>query len=85
MCAPTGTDYGKIDDRLRLPQSKDDLVDYQEILDEWMQDDGVDVHLTIDRPQEGWDGHVGFVPNYVKELNFDTEQDGRHVRPAHHD
>mgnify|MGYP001113482136 CR=1 FL=1 len=30
---------------------------------------GVDVELTIDRPQEGWDGHVGFVPNYVKELN----------------
>ena len=32
---------------------------------------GVDVELTIDRPQEGWDGHVGFVPNYVKELNPD--------------
>ncbi len=29
----------------------------------------VNVHLTIDREQEGWDGHVGFVPNYVKELN----------------
>lgn len=21
----------------------------------------VNVHLTIDREQEGWDGHVGFV------------------------
>mgnify|MGYP002579171937 CR=1 FL=1 len=50
-------------------RSKDDLVDYQEILDEWMQDEGVEVNLTIDREQEGWDGHVGFVPNYVKELN----------------
>ena len=30
------------------------------------------MHLTIDREQEGWDGHVGFVPNYVKELGFDT-------------
>ena len=28
------------------------------------------VYLTIDREQEGWDGHVGFVPNYVKELSF---------------
>ena len=34
-----------------------------------MQDDGVEVYLTIDRPQDDWDGHVGFVPNYVKELN----------------
>ena len=50
-------------------RSKDDLVDYHEILDEWMKDEGVDVELTIDRPQEGWDGHVGFVPNYVKELD----------------
>ena len=31
------------------------------------------VHLTIDREQEGWDGHVGFVPNYVKELDFKPE------------
>lgn len=50
-------------------RSKDDLVDYQEIINEWMQDDGITVNLTIDREQEGWDGHVGFVPNYVKELN----------------
>ena len=28
-------------------------------------------NLTIDREQEGWDGHVGFVPNYVKELSPD--------------
>lgn len=50
-------------------RSKEDLLDYNEILSEWMQDDGVEVHLTIDRPQDDWDGHVGFVPNYVKELN----------------
>lgn len=49
-------------------RSKEDLVDYQEILDEWMKDDGIEVNLTIDREQDDWDGHVGFVPNYVKEL-----------------
>ena len=31
-------------------------------------------HLTIDREQEGWDGHVGFVPNYVKELNMSVDK-----------
>ena len=39
-----------------------------------MKEPGFNVHLTIDRPQDGWDGHVGFVPNYVKELNFDTSK-----------
>ena len=55
-------------------RSKDDLCDYQEILDEWMKDDKVRVDLTIDREQEGWDGHVGFVPNYVKELAPSTDK-----------
>ena len=39
-----------------------------------MNEAGVDVHLTIDRPQDGWDGHVGFVPSYVKELEFPTNK-----------
>lgn len=65
--------YGKID-IVYGSRSKDDLVDYKEIIDEWCKDEGVTVHLTIDREQEGWDGHVGFVPNYVKELGFDTQK-----------
>ncbi len=55
-------------------RSKDDLVDYNEILTEWMSDDGVEVNLTIDREQEGWDGHVGFIPAFVKELNPDLKK-----------
>ena len=64
--------YGTID-IVYGSRSKDDLLDYQEIINEWSKDTGVNVHLTIDREQEGWDGHVGFVPNYVKELGFTTE------------
>ena len=55
-------------------RSKADLVDYQEIINEWMTDTGVEVNLTIDREEEGWDGHVGFVPNFVKELNPDLNK-----------
>lgn len=62
--------YGKID-IVYGSRSKDDLLDYQEIINEWSNDSGVNVHLTIDREQEGWDGHVGFVPTYVKELGFE--------------
>lgn len=65
--------YGKVD-IVYGSRSKEDLVDYQEILDEWCNDEGIDVHLTIDNPQDNWDGHVGFVPNYVKELGFDTNK-----------
>ncbi len=54
-------------------RSKDDLVDINEIQNEWMNEKDFEVHLTIDRPQEGWDGHVGFVPNFVKELGLNTQ------------
>lgn len=70
-CRANRENYGSID-IVYGSRSKDDLVDYNEIISEWMQEDGIKVHLTIDREQEGWDGHVGFVPNYVKELNFST-------------
>ena len=65
--------YGKID-IVYGSRSMADLVDFPEIIDEWCKEDGINVHLTIDNPQPEWDGHVGFVPNYVKELQFDTSK-----------
>ena len=65
--------YGKVD-IVYGARSKDDLVDYPEITNEWCKEPGLQVHLTIDREQEGWGGHVGFVPNYVKELGFSTDK-----------
>ena len=67
--------YGKID-IVYGSRSKDDLAFYNGIISEWMSptEKDVTVHLTIDREQEGWDGHVGFVPNYVKELAFETNK-----------
>ena len=64
--------YGRVD-IVYGSRSKDDLVEYREIVEEWMHEENFHVHLTIDREQEGWDGHVGFVPNYVKELGFNPE------------
>lgn len=65
--------YGKVD-IVYGSRSADDLVDYNEIISEWVNEPDFNVWLTIDREQEGWDGHVGFVPNYVKELGFDTNK-----------
>ena len=67
------SNYGKVD-IVYGSRSADDLVDYKEIIDEWCNEEGINVYLTIDREQEGWDGHVGFVPNYVKELGFSTDK-----------
>ena len=57
--------YGKVD-IVYGSRSKEDLVDFDEIKNEWSNAENVNVYLTIDREQEGWDGHVGFVPTYVK-------------------
>ncbi len=65
--------YGTVD-ILYGSRSADDLVQRKEIEEVWSVAPGVNVHLTIDREQEGWDGHVGFVPAYLKELNFSTDK-----------
>ena len=65
--------YGRVD-IVYGSRSKEDLVEYKEIVEEWMHEENFHVHLTIDREQEGWDGHVGFVPNFVKELGFTTDK-----------
>ena len=73
-CLAKRENYGKID-VVYGSRSKDDLLTIDEIQNEWMKpENDLDVHLTIDRAQEGWDGHVGFVPNYVTELGFDPNK-----------
>ena len=65
--------YGTVD-IVYGSRSADDLVQLKEIQEVWMKTAGVNVHLTIDRDQEGWNGNVGFVPTYLKELNFSTDK-----------
>lgn len=72
-CRANRANYGHID-VVYGARSMDDLVDYQEIITEWQQEKDMTVYLTIDRPQDGWEGHVGFVPNYVTELGFEKNR-----------
>lgn len=65
--------YGKVQ-VIYGSRSKEDLVDYDEIVNDWIAGGDIEVNLTIDRPQDNWQGHVGFVPNYVKELNPDLSK-----------
>lgn len=66
-------DYGFID-VVYGARTKDDFVDYEELSEIWPKQDKMAVHLTIDRPQEGWSGNVGFVPNFLKDLKFTPDK-----------
>ncbi len=72
-CRDNRDKYGEID-IVYGSRSKEDLLDYDEIINEWVTDKGIKVHLTIDNAQDDWDGHVGFVPSFVKELGFSTDK-----------
>lgn len=63
-------DYGKVT-VVYGSRSDADLVFFEEIEKEWKTAKDFDVYLTIDRETPTWKGHVGFVPNYVKEIGLD--------------
>lgn len=66
-------DYGKVD-IVYGARTSGDLVHRNEIFANWPAGMNTNVHLTVDREEEGWEGNVGFVPNYVKDLKFDTNK-----------
>lgn len=66
-------DYGSID-IVYGARSKEDFVRYEELTQVWPQQENTRVHLTIDRPQEGWNGNVGFVPAFLRQLNFTPDK-----------
>jgi len=63
--------YGTVD-IVYGARSADDLVFRNEIETQW--NENINVHMTIDREQEGWSGNVGFVPNFVQQLNFSPDR-----------
>lgn len=66
-CFDKRENYGKID-IVYGARSKTDLVFTHELSEEWPKILDTRVFTTIDRAEEGWDGHVGFVPSYLQEI-----------------
>ena len=66
-------DYGSID-IVYGARSKEDFTRYQELTEIWPKQPDTRVHLTIDKPQDNWDGNVGFVPAFLKALEFSTNK-----------
>lgn len=65
-------DYGKLD--VVYGARSFDLLSFKyDIFDRWPKLKDTKVHVTIDQAEEQWNGHVGFVPQYVEELGFSAE------------
>ncbi len=67
-CFKHRDDYGKID-ILYGSRSYADLCFKDELFNLWPQEKNTQVYVTIDNAEPEWDGHVGFVPSYLEELN----------------
>ncbi|ABI67740.1 FAD/NAD(P)-binding protein [Syntrophomonas wolfei] len=67
-CLKHRSDYGKIQ-VLYGARSYADLCFKDELFDLWPKEKDTEVFTTLDRPEEGWDGHVGLIPSYLEELN----------------
>jgi len=71
-CFKHREDYGKIT-ILYGSRTSADLCFKDELFDKWPKEKDTQVYVTIDNPEEGWDGHVGFVPAYLEELKPNPE------------
>ncbi len=60
-------DYGAVE-IVYGARSSQDLV-YKKELKEWEERGDVDLHVTVDVGDATWDGPVGFVPPFLKEIN----------------
>lgn len=71
-CFEHREDYRHID-ILYGSRSPEDLVFKDDLFNSWTKQPDTDVHVTVDRGNESWDGNVGFVPAYMEELAFTTK------------
>jgi len=67
-CLKHRSDYGKIQ-VLYGARSYADICFKDELFELWPKEKDTEVFTTLDRPEEGWNGHVGLIPSYLEELN----------------
>lgn len=71
-CFKHRENYGKIT-IIYGSRSYADLCFKDELFNEWPKIKDTKVYVTIDNAEDGWDGHVGFVPSYLEEINPSPE------------
>jgi sulfhydrogenase subunit gamma (sulfur reductase) len=52
---------------------KPGLLLYKEDLGAWQERGDISLHLTVDEGENGWRGHIGFVPDVTRELAPNAE------------
>ncbi|MCD5414958.1 MAG: FAD/NAD(P)-binding protein [Clostridiales bacterium] len=69
-CIDKKENYGSIS-IIYGSRSPADLCFKEELFDNWPNLEGVEVHLTVDKVEEGerWDKSVGFVPQYLEQIS----------------
>ncbi|HWQ76175.1 MAG TPA: FAD/NAD(P)-binding protein [Syntrophomonas sp.] len=67
-CFKNREHFGKIT-ILYGSRSQADLCFKEELFETWPQEPNTEVFVTIDNAEPGWEGHVGFVPAFLEELN----------------
>ena len=72
-CFDNRHSYGEID-IVYGARSKTDLVFHNELANHWPKVQNTRVFTTIDKPEDDWDGHVGFVPAYLEEIKPDLNK-----------
>jgi len=65
-------DYGHID-ILYGARSQADLVFKDDLFTNWTKMPDTNLYITVDVGDDTWNGKVGFVPSYLKELAFKPE------------
>ncbi len=60
-------DFGRVE-VLYGARSVDDLCFKSDLAERWPKLHNTGIYTTIDRAEDAWKGHVGFVPNYVEEV-----------------
>ncbi len=73
-------DYGRVT-ILYGARTKEDII-FAEELHRWNKVSNIEVLTTIDRPQEGWDGHVGVVTTLLREVQHPAEYKALVCGPA---
>ena len=66
FCLDNRGDYGRVD-IIYGARSSADLC-YKTEFDAWRAPKDTNLYLTIDKPEDGWDLNVGFVPSYLLDL-----------------
>ncbi|UMZ75465.1 FAD/NAD(P)-binding protein [Natranaerofaba carboxydovora] len=65
-------DYGSLQ-LIYGARTPDDLAFKKDIYENWPNNSDISVNLSVDVESPGWDGYVGFVPQYLEELSPSPE------------